>query len=107
MADLNLKLATLAPALDTDRPSEVIEKVILEKSSGIRLMSFSWIEKEGKHSLTVSGVASDRQALLAFQTQLNSAEEFSKITLPVSDLAKDKNIPFRMNLVPLGYHVAQ
>lgn len=97
---LNLKLKVLSPALDQERLSLVLESVLSEKSLGIKLTNFVLSKSSDKVSLSISGTASDRQSLVSFQTRLNASGDFSQVTLPVSNLAKDRNIPFQLKLVP-------
>lgn len=98
---LSLKLKTLSPKLDQDRPSENIAQVISEKGSGIRLTSFGWSKKDGQIGLSVSGIARDRQALLSWESRLNESKHFASVSLPVSNLAKDKDISFELKLIVL------
>ena len=94
----NLLLQTLSPKLDVDRPSELIEEVIGEKIDGVYLTSFSWAKDEGKSEMFVRGIAKDRQSLLTFKERLNTSGNFSTVTLPISELASDKDIDFQINL---------
>lgn len=98
LAGINLKLKLLAPKLDGDRPSVLLAQVIAEKGGGIKINSFSWVKGEGQSQLAIAGVATDRQALLAFESRLNSSGKFSAVTLPVSNLAKDRDISFELKL---------
>ncbi len=100
LSDINLALNTLSPELDKERPSELLLEVIGEKPSGIKLTSFKWSKDGGRLSLNISGVASSRQALLALQDALKKIPSFSSVPLPVSSLAKDKDISFQLKLTP-------
>lgn len=46
----------------------------------------------------VSGIAANRDSLVLFSTDLKDSNLFSDIEMPVSALAKDKNIPFSMSI---------
>lgn len=98
LADINQKLQILSPALDNVRPVEFIAKAIEEKIPGIILTGFQWLADKDGNSLTLSGIAKNRETLLNFQNSLNSSENFSNVALPVSNLAKDKNISFQIKL---------
>lgn len=100
LSSINLKLKLLAPKLDKDRPSALLAQVISERGRGVRINSFRWINGDGKSEVSIRGVAADRQALLAFESRLNSTEKFSAVTLPVSNLAKDRDISFELKLTP-------
>lgn len=104
LTDTNLKLQFLNPKLDKDRPSEFIEQVLQEKIIGIHITGLNWFksrnEKGETLSLSVSGIAEDRQTLLYFENRLNISGHFAKVTLPVSNLAKEKNIVFQIKITP-------
>lgn len=98
LSKLDLKLKTLSPKSDLDRPSEAILSILEEKGIGVRLNRFSWARIEGQAKFSVSGIANDRQSLLALEARLNTSDIFANVTLPVSNLAKDKEIPFELKL---------
>ncbi len=98
LADINLKLKVLSPKLDADRPSLLMLEVINVKGSGVRLTGFNWVKMEGSGTLSVTGVAQDRQSLLSFETKLKDSGQFSSVALPVSNLAKDRDINFELKL---------
>jgi len=45
----------------------------------------------------IQGVADDRESLVAFSDAIESAEDFTKADIPLSNLAKDKDIPFTID----------
>ena len=98
LTKINLALQTLSPKLDRDRPSEIIEQIIYQKIGGIYLISFSWAKDKGKSEMLVRGIARDRQTLLSFKDRLNDSGDFAAVTLPISELASDKDIDFQINL---------
>jgi len=101
LADINKELSTLEPSLDKDKPSDFVYSILNLKSSGIKLTSFSWSKNKDKISLSVSGTASDRQTLVRFENSISSSELFSDATLPISDLANDRNISFQIKFSPI------
>lgn len=98
---INKKLALLSPKLDVDRPSNFIERVNEQSIKGVRLTDFSWTKVAGKINLSVGGVAQDRQTLIMFENNINSSQHFSEVTLPISNLVKDKDIDFQIKFSPL------
>ena len=100
LRETNRKLQILSPELDTDRPSIFIERVLDQKVLGARITGLSWIRAEDKITLSVNGVALDRQALIAFENSINSSGYFSEATLPISNLARDRNIDFQIKFSP-------
>ncbi|OHA89766.1 MAG: hypothetical protein A3C70_00710 [Candidatus Zambryskibacteria bacterium RIFCSPHIGHO2_02_FULL_43_14] len=93
---INRELQILSPVLDTDRPSIFIEKIIDQKVSGTHITGFSWVRVKDEITLSINGVALDRQTLIAFENGIKSSGYFSEVTLPVSNLAKDRNIDFQI-----------
>lgn len=92
----NERLRELSPKLDTDRPSDFVDKVISQSLKGVRITGFSWIKTGDSIVLSVGGVATDRQTLLMFERRLNASGYFSEVTLPISNLVKDKDIDFQI-----------
>ncbi len=101
LTNLNFKLRMLSPKLAVDRPSGSIQDVLKEKIPGIRLEAFSWSKIDGKIFVMVSGVAQNRQTLLAFENKLNASRKFDAVTLPLSSLVRDRDIDFQVRLSPL------
>ena len=97
LKSINHKLKLLSPALDTDRPSEIIEKIISIRPADININGFSWKKESDKIVLSIDGVALDRQALIMFENRIKSTGKFSEVILPISNLAKDKVINFQIN----------
>ncbi|MFZ2484549.1 MAG: PilN domain-containing protein [Minisyncoccia bacterium] len=96
LSKINYKLKILSPGLDVDRPSDFIDKVLEEKLGGISVNGLSWSKEGGEVTLSISGMATDRQTLINFQDRIENSEYFSKATLPISNLAKDRDIDFQI-----------
>ena len=96
--NVNRELRVLSPKFDTDRPSNFIKQIIDEKVLGIRLTGFSWTKVKDKITLSVGGVARDRQTLITFEDSINASGNFAEVTLPISNLAQDKDIDFQIKL---------
>ena len=100
LVETNRELRLLSPALDTDRPSDLIDKIIAERLAGMRIKGLSWAKVKGEIILSVSGIALNRQVLIEFENRLNSSGHFSAVSLPVSNLVRDKDIDFQVKLSP-------
>lgn len=98
LSAINLKLKVLSPKLDDDRPASLMALVIKEKGTGVKLANFNWTKSDTGKTFIVSGIASDRQALLLFESKLKALNSFSSVSLPLSNLAKDKDISFEVKL---------
>lgn len=69
------------------------------ESSAISITNIGFTREEGVVTpLRVSGIASDRQALAAFREGLLASPQVAGVDLPISNLAKDKQIPFEMQI---------
>lgn len=101
LSEANKRLRLLSSRMETAKPSTFVEKVIGEKEESISLTTFSFrADSESKVELMIGGLASNRQALVAFRDRLGELEAFGEITLPISDLAKDRDINFQIKLSP-------
>lgn len=95
---MNQKLKLLSPKFDDDRPSVFIEETLRLRSGGVRITTLDWKRDEGKEVLSLSGTARDRQSLINFENELNKGGQFGEVSLPISNLAKDKDIDFQVRL---------
>ena len=100
LRETNRELEVLSPELDTDRPSDFIGRILDQRVTGARITGFSWVKAEDKIALLVSGVALDRQTLITFEDRINASGYFSKVTLPISNLARDRDIDFQIKFSP-------
>ena len=82
------------------RPLEFFERVITSKNQDIRIRGFSFTTENKKITLSVSGVALNRDALVAFSRSLKEKGRFSSVDLPVENLARGRNAEFRITLTP-------
>jgi len=101
LLETNRRLRTLSPKLDVDRPTDFIGQILEQRIDNISIENFSWTKTGDKATFLIAGVASDRQALVTFENKLSSSGYFSNVTLPLSDLAKDKDVDFQIKLSPL------
>ena len=76
----------------------LLGRLINEKPKGIVINSLDLGKgaKDNELSIKFSGVANSREALLALAKNLERQSVFSKVVLPVSDLAKNKDIGFSL-----------
>ncbi len=85
-------------ALDNRSAVSPIIAVIQVKNSGIAITSFVYSYNSSGSSLAVSGVATDRQALTDFKNNLESQKIFETVDLPISNFAKDSDLPFSLTV---------
>lgn len=80
-------------------PSMLIEEILKEKPRSVSLSEFSFQrtgEQEG--TLSIEGVAASRDTLVAFNNALEKNEYFIDVSLPISDLAANRDIQFSMTM---------
>ncbi len=77
----------------------LLNNVLLYKNEKVRINNFHYTtDGAGKVSVVVGGIATTRESLVSFVKKLQDSGMYSSVDLPVSNLAKDKDIEFRMTL---------
>lgn len=98
LARINHTLAAVKP-----QQSGVLQvtKVILDKlPSGISIDRFVYTRGEkADSSLSLQGVAETRSELITFSRELEKQPDFSKVDLPISNLAKQSDVPFTLTVL--------
>lgn len=98
LLDFNRKLDILSTSAEEEKISAFIEKVIAEKRAGIHLTQFNWKKIGETATLSLKGISDDRQTLLSFESRLKDSGHFSQVTLPVSNLVKERDLGFQIEL---------
>lgn len=102
--DLAQSQATAQKILaDTNKISyfDSIQKIALHRTPQVLISSFEITHEEGTSSpylAVIQGKAGTRDALIAFKTALEEDASFASVDLPLSDLAKSKDIAFAVKL---------
>lgn len=76
----------------------VYNSIIAQKNSGISLREFNYLNGANETSIMLRGVSSTRESLVSFVKNLEDSKKFGKVDLPVSNLAKQKNIDFSLEI---------
>lgn len=92
------QIRVLTPNAQVLNDHDVFLSIVAGKTAGIKITSFSLVRASAETAVTVSGVASDRQTLLAFQKKLDDNVLFTSVDLPISNLTKSKDIIFTVKL---------
>lgn len=80
-------------------PSIYFNKVVENKNSNIKINKISWNLSDDKNMLIlVGGISKNREGLVSFIDDLKIKGGFENIEMPVSEFAKDSNIPFSLNI---------
>jgi hypothetical protein len=82
----------------TNTPSELI--TVLTKAAGknVALNNFQFSKLESTPGITISGVALSRQDLAQFRDAVTADARFAVVNLPISNLIKDKDLLFNMEI---------
>ena len=85
--------------------SKIIFKIIGYKTNGLNIKSFDVSKTPNATSsvdVVVQGKATTRDSLISFKNKLESDPLISNIQLPVSDLAKSKDISYSIKISIIG-----
>ncbi|MDP3958351.1 MAG: hypothetical protein Q8Q36_02725 [bacterium] len=98
LALLEAELSVLRPKEAAPPVAALIEAVVKDKGPSVRLRQFSY-ERRGKTAkFDVSGSAATRASLIAFVDRLKKREEFEDVFSPVSNLVRDKDVEFTVQI---------
>ena len=89
--------------LEKDRAAlkinESISQVLNKQPAGVSLSGFAYQSPAGGAArLTISGVSGNREILQGFADSLKKVGLFSKVDLPISTLAPDRDISFSISI---------
>jgi len=97
---LNSDLSSIDKTLKYSEVVPLINSVLSEKTSSIYITDISYTSiSSSTASVVVQGVSTTRDALVSFKKSLEDTKIFKSIDLPISNLAKDKDIKFSMTMV--------
>lgn len=95
----NAKLGALSDVVDDVTIHDLFLNIIEKRGSGVRINALMYRRGDKDlGALTVTGVARDRESLSNFVQVLKGDPIFTKVDLPVSNFAKDKNTNFTIQL---------
>ncbi|MFA6338604.1 MAG: PilN domain-containing protein [Candidatus Paceibacterota bacterium] len=92
-------LTLLTSESENIKSTEVFEKILSSRPTGIRINTISFEEQKGGSSLVlINGISDNRSDLINFSQTLRKESGFSSVDLPISNLAKDKDIVFSITI---------
>jgi len=81
-----------------ERPSAVIDRVVaLRKDIELNMIAYSNLGNNS-FGLVLQGIAPTRNSLLSFKDRLNDLGKDVRTNLPISELAKNADIPFTLKI---------
>ena len=79
--------------------TDVVGKIVGERPSGVTVNAFSYQVKDEKTvTVTLQGVGNNRNAILQFIQNLQREKDFSDVSVPVSNFAKNTDADFSLSL---------
>jgi Tfp pilus assembly protein PilN len=81
---------------DRDLLSDMVAEIVEQKLPGISITGIFYERGGVDFELTVTGIANQRDTLLAFKETLEALEWFVAVNLPVSNLATERNLSFTL-----------
>lgn len=98
LSDTKEKIQALGEVDIRYKPSDLIRRVLEQKTSGISILNVLYGAQGDGHVLTVTGSASTRADLVSFREALQKTEPFQRVDVPIGELAKSTNISFTLTL---------
>lgn len=75
----------------------IVENIINNRTQGLKINSFGFSFGD-KRILQVQGIASNRESLKKFYSNLESSNLFENFDIPIASFTRDSNIPFNVIL---------
>ena len=99
IASTNIKLKLINTELQYPAIMPLIRSIISNKTANIHIYQFNYsVTSTTSAAVTLSGMAASRESLINYENAINNSSLFSNVDLPISNLAKNKDIDFSMSL---------
>lgn len=97
---IDAKLKFLQAHLSQPASTEIFSGIVLALPSGVSLDSIALSRGTGEKGtiVSVSGNAPSRESLVTFSSALRESGLFAEVDVPVSNLAKDRDLPFSIEM---------
>lgn len=101
--ELGEKLLVYEKAVAQTSFITIVSQIVEEKPASVSVTAISFLRdkeidsRRGTH-ISVSGIATSRSSLAAFESALSASNNFTSVTLPVSSLTRDKDLPFTLDI---------
>jgi len=95
----NTKLKVLTTVLEYPKFTPFVNAILSKKTNNIQINAIMYTSTEASMAtISIQGISSTRESLVSFVKNLENLGLFEKVNLPVSNLAKEKNINFFIDL---------
>lgn len=104
--EVEFKLKILESSLKSKTVSEIMYAITSGIPGNIKIENIS-LNRKGEApkeqiTITISGIATDRQSLVKFEDVLKESGYFKSVEIPVSSFTKEKDLPFSINILFLN-----
>jgi hypothetical protein len=97
--DLKHKLKIVAPVAKADEPSVQLASLLSLRPAGIKLTAIQYARSAtGKRTITLAGVAENREVLLNFIARLETWPDLVAVRSPLDNLIRGRDLAFSINL---------
>ncbi len=95
----NTKIGIINDSLEYPKFVPILDDVLAKKTGTIRITGMYYtVNSINSGTLTLEGIGDTRESLVSFSDSLKTIGYFKKVDLPISNLAKDKNIDFTISI---------
>lgn len=94
----NQKITIIDKTMFSPEILPIYDTIISQKTTGISLREFNYNSSATESTLSLKGLADTRETLVSFVKKLQDLKVFSNVDLPVSNLAKQKDIEFNIDI---------
>ncbi len=95
--EIEMIMAQLQKRPQTQDISTIVAEIRKRASSAISFKTFR-IDTAKKALIQIQGVAETRESLAQFRTALEASDLFAKAEVPISDLARETELPFAITI---------
>ncbi len=96
--DITLKITTLSQLSTETAMVSLVDRIVTVRTPSIHIKGISLKRGTSAGSISISGIADTRDALVAFSKSLQGDPTFTNVVLPVATLAKSKDIGFSITI---------
>jgi hypothetical protein len=80
--------------------NDYLDEILSAQPQGLKIKTINYRKVSANGAeLTLAGNSSTRERLVLFVEELKNNERFSKVELPISNLAKDRDVDFNLTIV--------
>lgn len=95
----NNKIGIINNALEYPKFIPILDDILAKKTGSIRISGMYYtVDSMNSGTLTLEGIGDTRESLVSFSDSLETIGYFKKVDLPISNLAKDRNIAFTISI---------